>query len=103
MVDSALVDSEKPRQSLKDRLVDPAPNPEQRLLAGERLAKLRQALVTLPPEDQTLLIRRYGLDDTERPWTLPELARSLRTTPAKLSRRLVGLLAQLEEQLRCVK
>ena len=58
------------RQSLKDRLVDPAPNPEQRLLAGERLAKLRQALVTLPPEDQTLLIQIGRASCRERVYVL---------------------------------
>jgi len=71
-----------------------APDPEQRLLARERLAELRAALATLPARQRVLLALRYDLG-----LGCGEITRILDLPPQTVKSRLHAARARLRREL----
>lgn len=91
-------DDEGRPDRLEDRLATGEPDPEERLLAAERVTLLRQAIQDLAPDEADIIRRHYGMG-THDPWTIPQLAIHYRATEAQIAYRLRLARAQLKKRL----
>ncbi len=83
-------------ESLADFVEDPDPATADRaLLAGTLRADIARALAILPDRQQTILIRRFGLDGQE-PWTLDQIGAHFGVTRERIRQLQVEALRKLK-------
>jgi len=82
-------------ESLADFVEDPDPDTADRaLLAGTLREDLHRALAILPDRQQTILVRRFGLDG-EEPWTLDQIGAHFGVTRERIRQLQVEALRKL--------
>lgn len=81
-------------QSAADRRAD---EHQQRLAANDRLAQVGRFLDRLDPREQTIIIRRYGLDHEREPQTLKEVGSALGVTKERVRQIEAKALEKLRE------
>ena len=82
-------------ESLVDFVEDPDPDTADRaLLAGTLREDLHRALAILPDRQQTILVRRFGLDGQE-PWTLDQIGAHFGVTRERIRQLQVEALRKL--------
>ena len=86
-------DSER-LQAAADRRADEY---QQRLAASDRLAQVGKFLDRLDPREQTIIIRRYGLDHEHEPQTLKEVGSALGVTKERVRQIEAKALEKLRE------
>ena len=83
-------------ESLADFVEDPDPDTADRaLLAGTLREDLHRALAILPDRQQTILVRRFGLDGRE-PWTLDQIGAHFGVTRERIRQLQVEALRKLK-------
>ncbi len=83
-------------ESLADFVEDPDPDTADRaLLAGTLREDLHRALAILPDRQQTILVRRFGLDGQE-PWTLDQIGAHFGVTRERIRQLQVEALRKLK-------
>jgi len=83
-------------ESLADFVEDPNPETADRaLLAGTLREDLAKALAILPDRQQTILVRRFGLDGQE-PWTLDQIGAHFGVTRERIRQLQVEALRKLK-------
>ncbi|MFM9058013.1 MAG: sigma-70 family RNA polymerase sigma factor [Planctomycetaceae bacterium] len=81
-------------QAAADRRAD---ENQQRLAASDRLAQVGKFLDRLDPREQTIIIRRYGLDHEREPQTLKEVGSALGVTKERVRQIEAKALEKLRE------
>ena len=81
-------------QAAADRRADEY---QQRLAASDRLAQVGKFLDRLDPREQTIIIRRYGLDHEREPQTLKEVGSALGVTKERVRQIEAKALEKLRE------
>jgi RNA polymerase sigma factor (sigma-70 family) len=81
-------------QAAEDRRADEY---QQRLAASDRLAQVGKFLDRLDPREQTIIIRRYGLDHEREPQTLKEVGSALGVTKERVRQIEAKALEKLRE------